>query len=185
MQLKNIVCAALLAVSVPAIVMAQSTPKPDPVAVAAIDVNKYMGKWYEIARLPMYFQRKCVGDTTANYTLNPDNTIRVLNRCRIESGGFKEAEGLATSVNEGNSKLKVSFLPAGLRWIPFTKGDYWVLSIDPDYQTVLVGGPSHDYLWILSRSPAIDAVVYDELIKTAQKHGYDTSGLIKTPHLTP
>jgi apolipoprotein D and lipocalin family protein len=182
MSIKTMLCTALLAISTPAAVLAQSIPKPAPQAIATVDVEKYMGKWYEIARLPMYFQRKCVSDTTANYILNPDKTIRVLNRCKTESGEFQEAEGLATSANDGNSKLKVSFLPAGLRWIPFTKGDYWVLKIDPDYQVVLVGGPSHKYLWVLSRTPTIDASIYDEFIRTAQQNGYDTDELIKTKH---
>ena len=178
---KQGVCAAILALCLPLTASAQTTDKATPEAVASIDVHQYMGTWHEIARLPMYFQRKCVSDTTANYTLNPDNSIRVLNRCKTESGEFQEAEGRATSVNEGNSKLKVSFLPAGLRWLPFTKGDYWVLKIDPDYKVVLVGGPSHDYLWILSRTPTIDTATYDAYVQAAQQFGYDTSGLIKTP----
>lgn len=182
MYLKNIVCAGLFALVLPATAIAQPTATQVPQAVAAIDVNKYMGKWYEIARLPMYFQRKCVADTTAMYTLNTDNTIRVNNSCRTASGDIESAEGVATPVNEGKSKLKVSFLPAALRWIPFTKGDYWVLKIDPDYHTVLVGGPTHDYLWILSRTPVIDAATYAAMLETAQHYGYDTSALINTTH---
>lgn len=179
-SVKHHVYAAILALSLPIAASAQTADKATPEAVASIDVPRYMGTWYEIARLPMYFQRKCVSDTTANYTLNPDNSIGVLNRCKTESGEFQQAKGRATPVNEGNSKLKVSFLPAGLRWLPFTKGDYWVLKIDPEYKVVLVGGPGHDYLWILSRTPTIDTATYDAYVQTAAQFGYDTSGLIKT-----
>ena len=160
-----------------------STPSSQakPQAIAQLDVQRYMGQWHEIARLPVSFQKKCSHDITANYSLNPDKTVRVVNTCRTKENDIKSAEALAKSVNEGNSKLKVSFLPKGLRWIPFTKGDYWVLRIDPDYQTVLVGGSSHKYLWILSRQPHIDESVYQDYLKTAQQQGYDTSKLIRNP----
>ncbi|MBU3845638.1 MAG: lipocalin family protein [Candidatus Acinetobacter avistercoris] len=152
-----------------------------PQAVDKIDIQQYVGKWYEIAHLPMYFQRKCVANTTAQYGLNPDKTISVLNSCSTADGGKISSEGVAYSQNEGNSKLKVSFLPKGLRWLPFTKGDYWVLRIDPDYKVVLVGGPSDKYLWILSREAQIDDAIYQSYLDTAKKYGYDVEKLIKTP----
>ena len=154
----------------------------EPKAVESIDVNQYQGKWYEIAHLPMYFQRKCASNTTAVYSLNSDQTINVLNSCKTKSGEMDGSMGLAHAVNDGKSKLKVSFLPKLLRWIPFTKGDYWVLRVDPNYQTALVGGPTHKYLWILSRTPNLDEATYQSYLETARQQGYDISGLIKTPH---
>ncbi len=111
-----------------------------PQAADRVDVQKYAGKWYEIAHLPMYFQRKCIANITAQYSVNADQTIGVLNSCRIANGEIISSQGVAYSQNQGNSKLKVSFLPTGLRWIPFTKGDYWVLRVDPEYKVALVGG---------------------------------------------
>ncbi|WP_109439939.1 lipocalin family protein [Acinetobacter haemolyticus] len=154
-------------------------------AVERIDIQQYAGKWYEIAHFPMFFQRNCMGDTTAEYKLNPDNTVNVVNRCRNKQNQIDQAEGVAYAQNEGKSKLKVSFLPKGLRWVPFTKGDYWVLRVDPNYQVALVGGPSQKYLWILSRTPTLDEQIYNDYVQTARQYGYDVSQLVKTSHKSP
>ncbi|MGG2098846.1 lipocalin family protein [Acinetobacter haemolyticus] len=154
-------------------------------AVERIDIQQYAGKWYEIAHLPMFFQRNCVGDTTAEYRLNYDNTVKVVNRCRNKQNQIDQAEGIAYPQNEGKSKLKVSFLPKGLRWVPFTKGDYWILRVDPDYQVALVGGPSQKYLWILSRTPKLNEQIYNDYVETARQYGYDVEHLVKTSHKTP
>lgn len=153
-----------------------------PQAVDQVDIRQYAGKWYEIAHLPMYFQRKCVSDISAQYRVNADQTIGVLNSCRIENGEMISSEGVAYPQNQGNSKLKVSFLPKGLRWIPFTKGHYWVLRVDPEYKVALVGGASHKYLWILSREPQIDEATYKSYLETAKHYGYDVTKLIKLSH---
>ncbi len=153
-----------------------------PKAVEKIDVNQYAGQWYEIAHLPMFFQRKCVSDTTAQYTVNSDQTIGVLNSCRTETNEMISSKGLAYAQNAGNSRLKVSFLPSGLRWLPFTKGDYWVLRVDPNYKVALVGGSSHKYLWILSRDSKLDQATYQSYLQTAREYGYDVSKLVQTPH---
>ncbi len=175
-----VMSSSLAAVSLlaPLSTYAETTTKP--VAVDAIDINKYVGKWYEIAHLPMFFQRNCIANTTATYSINADKTVGVLNSCTDKKGEVISSEGVAYPQNEGNSKLEVSFLPSGLRWIPFTKGDYWVLRVDPDYQVALVGGPSTEYLWILSRSPQIDQATYNSYLQTAKHYGYDVSKLIKT-----
>ncbi len=137
-----------------------------PQAVDQVDIQQYAGKWYEISHLPMYFQRKCVS----------------VNSCRIANGEMISSEGVAYPQNKGNSKLKVSFLPPGLRWIPFTKGHYWVLRVDPEYKVALVGGPSNKYLWILSREPQLDEATYQSYLETARHYGYDITKLIKLPH---
>lgn len=155
---------------------------PSPQPVQAIDVKKYQGTWYEIARLPMYFQRKCASDVTATYRLNPDQTIHVDNQCKNKQGKVEASTGIAYAQNAGKSQLKVSFLPKGLRWIPFTQGDYWILKIDPQYQVALVGGPSHKYLWLLSRTPTLDETIVQSYLQTAKAQGYDLSNLIRTEH---
>jgi len=161
---------------------AQINPSAEPKAVDAIDVQKYAGRCYEVARLPMYFQRNCVSDVQAKYSLNADKTIRVKNQCMNKEGELDVSEGVAYPQNDGNSQLKVSFLPKGLRWVPFSKGDYWVLRIDEDYQVALVGGPSHRYLWLLSRTPDMDEAVIENYLNTAKAQGYDLSKLIRTKH---
>ena len=162
---------------------AQINPSAEPKAVDAIDVQKYAGRWYEVARLPMYFQRNCASDVQAKYSLNSDKTIKVRNQCMNKEGELDVSEGVAYPQNDGNSQLKVSFLPKGLRWVPFSKGDYWVLRVDEDYQVALVGGPSHRYLWLLSRTPDMDEAVIEDYLNTAKAQGYDLSKLIRTKHI--
>ena len=162
---------------------AQINPSAEPKAVDAIDVQKYAGRWYEVARLPMYFQRNCASDVQAKYSLNADKTIKVRNQCLNKEGELDVSEGVAYPQNDGNSQLKVSFLPKGLRWVPFSKGDYWVLRVDEDYQVALVGGPSHRYLWLLSRTPDVDEAVIEDYLNTAKAQGYDLSKLIRTKHI--
>lgn len=154
-------------------------------AVEKVDIDQYIGKWYEIARLPMYFQRKCASDTTAEYAINTSKTLKVLNTCQTKQGKINTAHGLATVKNTGNSQLTVSFLPTGLRWLPFTQGDYWILRVDSDYTVALVGGPSKKYLWILSRTPTIDDKLYQSYLDTAKQQGFDISKLIRTSHYNP
>lgn len=179
--LKSIFAGTALALSSCIFSMATQADTVAPQAVDKVDIQRYAGQWYEIAHLPMYFQRKCVANTTAQYSVNPDQTLSVLNSCSTTEGGKISSEGVAYSQNEGNSKLKVSFLPKGLRWLPFTKGHYWVLRIDPEYKVALVGGPSDKYLWILSRDTQIDDRTYQSYLETAKKYGYDVEKLIKTP----
>ena len=139
-------------------------------SVAAVDLVRYSGKWFEIASFPMYFQRNCVGDTTAHYIPSPDGSIGVHNRCRTKDG-FDDATGKATVVEGfGNSRLKVSFF-----W-PF-KGDYWVLGLDPEYRWAVVGSPNRKYLWVLSRTPQLDKVMLDAALASARTQGFDLSQL--------
>ena len=112
--LKSIAGTALAIISLNLSVTAQAETIA-PQAVAKVDIQQYAGKWYEIAHLPMYFQRKCVANITAQYSVNADKTMGVLNSCRTENGKMISSEGVAYSQNEGNSKLKVRFLPKGLR----------------------------------------------------------------------
>lgn len=158
------------------IITASKAFKGQPTAVDQLDLARYAGVWYEIGRLPMYFQRKCASDVTATYTPKPDsNAITVLNQCKTSTGEPINASGQATPVDGAGSKLKVSFLPSWLRWAPFGKADYWVLAIDTDYQSALVGTPNKKYLWLLSRSPQLSEQTYQKYRHIAENQGYDLS----------
>lgn len=143
--------------------------------VPSVDLTRYAGKWYEIARLPNRFQRDCAGNTTATYTLRPDGKITVLNECRTADGRRKSAKGTArvTDANGPNTKLKVTFF-----W-PFS-GKYWIIDLDPEYRWAVVGEPGRDYLWILSREPRLDAALYQQIVEQAKQRGFDTEKLLKT-----
>ena len=143
--------------------------------VSSVVLGRYAGKWYEIARLPNWFQRDCASDTTATYTLRPDGKITVVNECRKGDGRPKSATGTAgmASAAGPNTKLKVSFF-----W-PFS-GNYWIIDLDPDYRWAVVGEPGRDYLWILSREPRLDESLYQQILDRVKQQGYDTGRLIKT-----
>ena len=150
--------------------------------VSDFELNRYLGTWYEIARLPMKHQPEDSTDISAVYSLNENGTVRVQNRCLDKDQALDEAIAEATIVDGPNGKLEVSFLPEGLRWIPFTKGDYWVLKIDADYNTVLVGEPDLKYLWLLNRDVTLDEATKQEYLTYAESLGYDLSELIHTVH---
>lgn len=142
--------------------------------VASVDLSRYVGQWYEIARLPNRFQKKCADSVTANYTLRSDGSIRVVNRCRKPSGEFTTATGKAKVVDrKTNAKLKVTFF-----W-PFY-GKYWILDLGPNYEYAVVGDPSRDYLWILSRTPKIDEALYQQLLAKMAAQGFPTDRMIRT-----
>ena len=154
----------------------------DPATVPSVDLGRYLGTWYEIARLPMRHEPADFTDITATYALNPDGTVRVSNRARDGKGERQESVGEATVVEgSGNARLEVSFMPDGLKWIPFTKGDYWILRVDEAYQTALVGSPDRKYLWVLARQPSIPDALRDSFLATAREQGYDLADLIHTP----
>lgn len=145
--------------------------------VDEVDLDRYLGTWYEIASVPAWFQRGCTA-TTATYTPHPkrEGLIRVENRCRDESldGDLRLAVGRAKVVDaETNAKLKVSFF--GPFW-----GDYWILGLDPEYQWALVGSPDRDYLWVLSRDPRLDEATYAGIVDLAKEQGYDVGRLVRT-----
>lgn len=153
-----------------------------PHAVNEINIHKYLGKWYEMAHLPNYFQKTSSTDTTAFYQLNDDQTVAVENRCLDPHGRVRAAHGTAYVQNEGKSQLKVSFLPKYLKWLPCSKGDYWILRVDPDYQTALVGDRANKYLWVLSRTPTISPETYHSFLATAKAQGFPVEKLHRTQH---
>jgi len=155
---------------------ASASADPLPVqSVPNVDLNRYSGKWYEIAAFPMFFQRQCIGDTTAEYQARPDGDIAVVNRCRTETG-FDEAVGKAWAVDgTGNGQLKVSFF-----W-PF-RSDYWIIGLDDEYHWAVVGNPNRKYLWVLSRSPKLPSDQLDRALETAASQGFDLTQLVYTRH---
>ncbi len=144
--------------------------------VNKVDVQKYLGNWYEIALLPNSFEEGC-NCTTAEYSIIDATTLRVINRCRKDSvnGEIDEAKGKAFIVEGShNAKLRVQFF-----W-PF-RGDYWIIDLDKEnYQYAVVGTPSRKYLWILSRSPKMDEQLYNSLIEKCKAKGFDVTKLQKT-----
>lgn len=141
-----------------------------------VDLERYLGTWYEIARFPVSFQEGCVG-VTATYTLREDGRIDVLNQCREETldGEPDSAEGLARVVDETtNAKLEVTFFL-------FFWGDYWIIDLDEDYAWAVVGHPDRDYLWILSRTPELDEEIYAGILDRLRDQGYETERLVPTP----
>lgn len=158
-----------------ALLAACAAPHPPLPTVRAVELSRYSGTWYEIARLPNRFQSMCVSDTSAVY--RPDGeTVSVVNRCRTAEGGFEQADGIAKPV-EGSqgAKLRVSFFR------PFY-GDYWILELDPEYRWVLVGEPGRRYAWILARQTTLDAATLDRLLARAAALGFDRRAFVRTPH---
>lgn len=143
-----------------------------------VDLDRYSGLWYEIARFPVSFEEGCVG-VTAQYSVNPDGTVTVVNTCREGTldAEPRSSKATATKADETAAKLKVDFVP----FIPFTSGDYWVLDLDEGYQTVVVGTPSGFAGWILARQPQISQARVDRGIEVLRRNGYDTSQLTFTP----
>ena len=154
--------------------------------VERLDVPRYMGTWYEIAKFPNRFQAQCASDTRAEYTAQPDGTVRVVNRCRTENGETTEAVGLARQIGGPDSpKLQVRFAPAWLSWWPAVWGDYWIVDLEPDYQLVAVSEPRRAYLWILARSPRVDPARQAAMVKRLAEQGLDVSRLQPAPDAGP
>lgn len=146
--------------------------------IPALDVPRYMGTWYEIAKFPNWFQRKCVAATRADYSLQGDGSVQVINRCRVERGETIDIVGAARQIGPATSpKLEVRFAPAWLSFLPFVWGDYWVIDLDESYQLVAVSEPKKQYLWILARTPHVDPNDYNKLLARLSRMGFDLSKL--------
>jgi apolipoprotein D and lipocalin family protein len=185
MLLKNFWLAAVL-VCTALNAAAQNTAVPanlPPVSViATLDVPRYMGTWYEIAKFPNWFQTKCVANTRAQYLAQTDASVQVLNSCATTDGSTIDALGQARQVGPTTSpKLKVRFAPAWLSWLPVVWGDYWVIDLDTDYQLAAVSDAKRDYLWILSRTPQVNAKAYDALVERLKAQHFDVQKLERTP----
>ena len=139
--------------------------------VKAVDLERYVGLWYEIAKIPNRFQKQCVSGTTAEYTLREDGRITVVNQCVKKDGEVDDAEGIAKVVDTTtNTKLKVSFV-SFLGWRPFW-GDYWVIGLDANYEWAIIGTPDRKYGWVLARTPGLDEKTMEEIRAIIEYNGY-------------
>jgi apolipoprotein D and lipocalin family protein len=166
-----------------AVMAVLTAPQDGPVqTVASVDLNRYLGVWHEVARLPNRFEDHCVSDITATYSRREDGRLNVINRCRKQDGTYDVANGVARIVDAStNAKLKVRFAPAWLSILPFVWGDYWVIGLGDEYRYAVVGSPDRKYLWFLARAPVMDAADWDAASRVARANGYDLSRLIRTP----
>lgn len=161
----------------------QGTPRGDagggPVRpVARVDLARYAGTWHEIARLPLAHERVCAGQPQACYDVLGNGRMRVRNRCRRADGSWQEAVGEARPVpGSGGARLRVSFVPPALRWLPGVWGDYWVLYLDEGYTVALVGEPRRRHLWLLAREPRIARATLELLLVQARRQGFDIERL--------
>jgi len=150
--------------------------------VDRVELDRYAGDWFEIARFPNRFQRRCVGDVRASYAVRPDGRLDVVNQCRTEEG-LIEARGVARVVDSRTfAKLKVRFAPAFLSFLPFVWGDYWVLGLADDYGWATVGSPDREYLWILARRLTLASDDYAAALEAARSNGFDVDRLMRTTH---
>lgn len=152
--------------------------------VSSVDLARYAGTWYEMARLPMWFQRHCV-DSKAVYTSRSDGAIGVHNECMTDSGKIEQAEGVARVVDTStNARLTVVFDNFFARLFGSSReGNYWILALDPEYQTAMVGTPDRRFLWILSRTSHLDEGTYQRLVEQATGLGFPVSDLIRARRL--
>jgi formylglycine-generating enzyme required for sulfatase activity/lipocalin len=149
--------------------------------VGSVDLDRYLGLWYEVAKVPNRFQDQCAYGTTAEYSRQDDGRIRVVNRCHEEDGDVSEAKGVARIVDpESNAKLEVSFV-SFLGWRPFW-GDYWIIGLDDDYRWAVVGHPERKYGWVLSRTPALDDDTMDTIRSILERNGYERDAFVASPH---
>lgn len=151
-----------------------NTELSEPRVVEDVDLSRYIGRWYEIALIPVWFQKNCAGGTTAEYTLLKDGKIGVVNRCCTKDGKVKEAKGRAWVVDKKTpAKLKVSFFSLFGFWL--FAGHYWIIDLDPDYQYAVIGHPSRDLGWILSRTPKLSEEVLRGIVDRLEANGYSFS----------
>jgi apolipoprotein D and lipocalin family protein len=154
--------------------------KDPPRTVANVDLNRYTGLWHEISKIPNPFQKQCAAGTTAEYSLQEDGRIQVINKCYKSDGSLDEAAGVARIVDsKSNAKLEVSFvriLGRNRFW-----GDYWIIELDEDYQWVIIGHPKRKYGWILSRTPEISPELRLQLNERLKAQGYDPQNFVDTP----
>lgn len=149
---------------------------------ADVDLKRYAGRWYEIAKYPNKFQRNCKANTAANYTIKNNWKIEVVNECLEADGSTNRAVGEAKVPNKSETgKLKVRFAPGWLSWLPWVWGDYWVIELDADYQYSVIGDPDREYFWILSREPKMDEATYQGILERARAKGFDPAKVELSP----
>jgi apolipoprotein D and lipocalin family protein len=173
----NIVAGFLGVFALAALAFVGGTISPEPSTVPAVDLNQYAGTWYAIAHIPTRFESQCAAGTTATYTLLDNGKIRVENTCYTSSGTLQSVIGRAWVPNAAQpGRIKVSFVRFFSLWL--FPGDYWILYIDSDYTTALVGHPRRQFGWILSRTPTLSDTVLDQLFARFEQAGYSRSDFV-------
>lgn len=163
---------------------AQTTPAslPAVTTIGSLDVARYMGTWYEIAKFPNRFQAKCAANTRAQYLAQTDGSVQVLNSCTTAEGSSTTALGRAQQIGGTHSpKLQVRFAPEWLSWLPLVWGDYWVIDLDANYQLAAVSDTKREYLWVLSRTPQLNSQAYEALLERLKAQHFDVQKLDRTP----
>ena len=173
---------ATLSLAAPAIAESYRDNSVPMTVETGLDLDRYLGKWHEIARFPNRFEKNCFA-VTAEYAVKDNGNISVLNTCRdgAVDGPVKQAEGAAFVAAPG--KLEVSFVPF-LSFLSFVRGDYWVLDVTPDYSVAVVGAPSGDTGWILARAPEISGAELQAALSVLEANGYDVSQIRMVPQNT-
>lgn len=181
----------VVACGLSAVGCASSGERPPPAGeplelVESVDLERYQGLWYEIARLPNSFQDHCRGGVTAHYTLRDDGRVDVVNSCRTEDGRADSAAGVARRPDPSRSAaFEVRFAPSWLSWLPAVWGDYQIMALSEGYWWAMVGSPSRKYLWILAREPELDEDRIRALLVEAEREGFPVEEVRRTPHPVP
>jgi apolipoprotein D and lipocalin family protein len=160
--------------------VAAEPPRP----VERVDLQRYVGRWYEIAAIPNFFQRNCARDTTADYALRDDGLVSVTNSCVEASGRVEQAQGVARIVDPAtNARLEVSFV--SLLGVRLFWGDYWVIGLGEDYEYALIGTPSRRWGWILARDPHSSEAQIQSWLTELTGQGYKPEDFVRTPQRGP
>jgi apolipoprotein D and lipocalin family protein len=158
------------------------TRRPIPRAADHIDLKRYAGLWYEVARLPNDRQKHCVSDVTVRFTMRDAGHLDVITSCRAADGKVRERHGIGrTRGGASSGKLEIRYAPAFFSFVPRVWKDHWILGLGPDYTWTVVGMPTRDHLWILSRLPEMSASSYQQALEIADGNGFDIRQLVKTP----
>ena len=174
----------LIAIALAAAVAGCATDTRNLPTQSGVDLGRYAGRWYEQVRLPHGFQKDCASDVRADYTLQPDGRIGVVNQCRTAQGKTKVAGAqgrLSPAFDPPDpARLQVRFAPQWMSWLPWVWGDYWILHVDEDYRYALVGTPDRKYLWVLARDRQADRAMVNRLLDRAAKLGFDVTRVVRT-----
>ncbi|HMC15563.1 MAG TPA: lipocalin family protein [Albitalea sp.] len=163
-----------------------ATAAPPVRSVSQVDAQRWAGTWYELARVPNGLQARCIADATATYLPRADGSLRVIQRCRDADSRWYVATARAVSADNdhsGAARLRLSYLPDWLAWLPAASGDQWVVMLDGNYRYAVVSEPTRKHLWILSRTPDIDSVTYDRILANLRSAHFPVDQLIPTPQL--
>lgn len=152
-------------------------------AVEQVEIDKFLGVWYEIARKPTSLEKKCRRDITSTYTLNEYGNLQAEQQCVNADQQLIKQMGEAYPVNEPRySKFKLSFMPEPIRWLPMGQNDYWILKLDQQYQMALIGEPTRQSLWLLSRQPHPNQILVQQYLSYAKSLGYELDNIIYITH---